>query len=178
VGDTINTRRNESALLTSRGSPVRNRQQWTVTAVATDGSLTVRDTERGRVRLPPEYVARHVELGWAVTGYGNQGVTVDVGICVVEPTTSRAGLYVGMTRGRQRNLAVVLDEQGAHNPAESMASILQRPAGGEAAHAVRDRLHGRVLDAAPEVERIRRRLDEMQHRTRTGPRRPSEVSIG
>jgi hypothetical protein len=131
------------------------------------------------VTLPADYVARNVELGWAVTGYGNQGITVDVGICVVEPTTSRAGLYVGMTRGRQRNLAVVLDEQGAQDPAEAMASILQRPGGGEAAHAVRDRLHGhRVLEADPEVEQIRRRLDSVQQRTRIGPRRPSGVSIG
>jgi ATP-dependent exoDNAse (exonuclease V) alpha subunit len=76
-----------------------------VAAIGKDGSLAVADDERGRVRLPAEYAARHVELGWAVTGYGSQGVTVDHGICVIGPSSSRAGIYVGMTRGRDRNVA-------------------------------------------------------------------------
>ena len=90
----------------------------------------------------------------------------------------RAALYVGMTRGRRRNLAVVVDEHGTEDPTETLATILQRPGGGEAAHAVRDQLHGhRVLDDVPEVERARRRLDELQRR-RSGPRRPRGISVG
>jgi hypothetical protein len=46
---------------------------WTVAAVRADGSVVVGDSERGDVVLPASYVGRHVELGWAVTGYGNQG---------------------------------------------------------------------------------------------------------
>ena len=53
-------------------------------------------------RLPKSYVARHVELGWAVTGYGTQGITTDHAIAVVEPSSTRAGIYVAMTRGRGR----------------------------------------------------------------------------
>jgi conjugative relaxase-like TrwC/TraI family protein len=179
AGDRVATRRNDRTLVTTTGAEVRNRQQWTVTAVGADGTLTVADPDRGAVTLPADYVARHVELGWAVTGYGNQGITVDCGICVVEPTMRRAGLYVGMTRGRQRNAAVVVDEHGTEDPTEILATILQRPGNGEAAHAVRDRLQGqRVLDAAPEVERARRRLDQLQRRARTGPQRPRGVSVG
>ena len=177
AGDRIATRRNDRALA-SRGASVRNRQTWTVTAVGADGSLVVSDPDRGKAVLPADYVARHVELGWAVTGYGNQGVTVDVGICVVEPSTSRAGLYVGMTRGRQHNAAWVIDADGNEDPAETLNSIIQRPAGAETAHAVRDRLHGHeVLDLAPEVQRMRDRLDELERRParRRGPSRPSEA---
>ncbi len=90
VGDHVATRRNDPSMVTSSGTPVRNRHTWTVTAIDDNGSLTVEDQRRGRVRLPNAYVARYVELGWAVTGYGNQGVTVDHGICVVG-----AGQYPG-----------------------------------------------------------------------------------
>ena len=177
AGDCVATRRNDRTLVTTLGVEVRNRQQWTVSAVGADGSLTVTDPERGRVTLPADYVGGHVELGWGVTGYGNQGVTVDCGICVVEPTMGRAGLYVGMTRGRRRNVAVVVDDPGTADPTGMLATILQRPGDGEAAHAVRDRLHGHSVRDAPEVERVRRRLDALE-RARAGPRRPSGVSVG
>ena len=165
AGDAIATRRNYSSLLSSAGTPVRNRQAWTVTSVRGDGSLTAAHPERGEVRLPPHYVARHVELGWAVTGYGNQGVTADQGICVVERSTTRAGLYVGMTRGRQRNVAWVLDAGGTEDPAETLASIVARPANAATAHAVRDRLHGyQVPHVADAAQRARERLDRLQRR--------------
>lgn len=179
AGDRIATRRNDRALLTTNGSSVRNRQTWTVTAVGADGSLAISDPDRGDAVLPADYVARHVELGWAVTGYGNQGVTVDVGICVAEPSTSRAGLYVGMTRGRRHNAAWVIDATGNDDPTETLTSIIQRPASAETAHAVRDQLHGhQVLDLAPELQRALDALEDLQRRAeREGPSRPSGVSI-
>ena len=100
VGDQIATRRNDPDLRTDRGEQVRNRHTWTVTAVDPDGALTVTHPDRGTVTLPADYVARHVELGWAVTGYGNQGDTVDIGIAVLEPGTTRNHAYVALTRGR------------------------------------------------------------------------------
>ena len=141
TGDRIATRRNDSQLVTDRGTPVRNRQLWTIVAVGGGGDLVVEEPGRGRVVLDRGYVARHVELGWAVTGYGNQGVTADHAICVVEPTSSRAGVYVGMTRGRQRNIALVTDDTGLADPVEVLTSILQRPASGTTAHATRARLY-------------------------------------
>jgi len=126
MGDRVATRRNV-ALVTDKGSPVRNRQSWTVTKVAEDGSLEVADPERGSVRLPASYVARHVELGWAVTGYGTQGITTDHAIAVVEPSSTRAGIYVAMTRGRDRNLALLVDRTGMADPEEVLAAAIARP---------------------------------------------------
>ncbi len=128
VGDQVATRRNDPGPVTDRGSPVRNRQTWTVKAVGEDGSLSVADPQRGQVRLPARYVARHLELAWAVTGYGNQGVTTDHGICVVEASSSRAGIYVGMTRGRGHNLAWVVDRTGLADAEEAFAAAIARPA--------------------------------------------------
>ena len=164
AGDTITTRNNDRTLADQAGGWVRNRQTWTVAEVGADGSLLVTDPERGAVRLPAGYVSRHVELGWAVTGYGNQGVTVDHAICVIEASTSRACGYVGMTRGRKTNTAVIPDPDGLTDPAETLAGVVRRPANGITAHAVRDRLHGRVVrdpieDAAT---RMTARLEQFQ----------------
>ena len=148
VGDQVATRRNDASLVTSGGTAVRNRHTWTVTAIGDDGSLTVEDPRRGRVRLPNAYVARHVELGWAVTGYGNQGVTVDHGICVVEPASTRAGIYVAMTRGRGRNVAWVLDRTGLEDAEEVFATAIARPPNARTAHAVREQLY-RAAGAQP-----------------------------
>ena len=52
VGDVVATRRNDRTLITSAGEPVRNRETWTVTAIGTDGSLTVtRERGHGTVML-------------------------------------------------------------------------------------------------------------------------------
>lgn len=148
-GDRVATRRN-ATLVTDQGAPVRNRQQWTVTAVGADGSLTVTATGRGTATLPADYVRRSVELGWAVTGYGNQGVTVDHAICVVEPASTRAGVYVGMTRGRHHNTAWVADPTSLADPEEVLTAVLQRPGNAVTAHATRQRLHDQHGLAAPD----------------------------
>jgi ATP-dependent exoDNAse (exonuclease V) alpha subunit len=148
VGDQVATRRNDASLVTSRGTAVRNRHTWTVTAIGDDGSLTVDDPQRGRVRLPDTYAARHVELGWAVTGYGNQGVTVDHGICLLEPASTRAGIYVAMTRGRGRNVAWVVDRTGLEDAEEVFATAIARPPNARTAHAVREQLY-RAAGAHP-----------------------------
>lgn len=140
VGDRVVTRRNDPNLRTTHGIQVRNRQTWSVVDVRRDGGLTVVDPDRGRVELPGDYVCVNVELGWAVTGYGNQGDTVDHGIAVIEAPSSRAGAYVAMTRGRRDNVAWVLDDSGLEDPGDVLASIIARPSNGITAHAMRDRL--------------------------------------
>jgi ATP-dependent exoDNAse (exonuclease V) alpha subunit len=45
-----------------------------------------------------------------VTVHKGQGVTVDQAVLVVDRATSAEHLYVGMTRGRQHNLACVVTE--------------------------------------------------------------------
>ncbi|HSH60536.1 MAG TPA: hypothetical protein VK988_13050, partial [Acidimicrobiales bacterium] len=167
VGNQVATRRNDPGLVADRGSSVRNRQAWTVTEVSEDGSLTVAHPEHGAVQLPARYVARHLELGWAVTGYGNQGVTTDHGICIVEPSSSRAGIYVGMTRGRGHNLAWVVDPTGLADAEEAFASAIARPANALTAHAVRAQLGGEASEPAVEdpAQRMARRLDQLQARS-------------
>ena len=172
AGDRIATRRNDPTVLTTAGAEVRNRHTWTVTTVHRGGDLTVTDPERGAVRLPAGYVARHVELGWATTGYGNQGITVDAGIAVVEPSATRAGIYVAMTRGRLGNFAWIADPTGRADPADALAQAIARPPNATTAHATRDRLHRQAglgppapaavapVPADP-VERMLARLDAL-----------------
>ena len=165
AGDSVATRKSERGLPDAAGGFVRNRQTWTLSEVRPDGSLLVADPERGRVLLPAGYVTRHVELGWAVTGYGNQGVTVDHGICVIEASTSRAGAYVGLTRGRRTNSAFVPDDDGLVDPAEVLAAVIRRPANGVTAHAVRDRLQGpAIAEPLEEAARMAARLDQIHQR--------------
>ncbi|MGH9185341.1 MAG: ATP-dependent DNA helicase, partial [Acidimicrobiales bacterium] len=140
-GDQIATRRNDRRLWTERGRQIRNRHTWTVTALGPDGSLTASHPDRGTVDLPADYVARHVELGWAVTGYGTQGDTVDVGIAVLEASTTRNHAYVAMTRGRHANHALVVDPTGTVDPGERLAEIITRPAAAHSALAVQAHLH-------------------------------------
>ena len=141
AGDRVATRRNDRTR-TDAGQAVRNRHTWEVEAVGADGSLVVSHPTRGRTRLPAAYVSRHVELGWAVTGYGTQGDTTDDGICVLEPSSTRSGVYVGMTRGRGQNLGLVVDPTGMADPEEAFAAVIARPPNARTALAVRDRLRG------------------------------------
>ncbi|MDQ6698024.1 MAG: hypothetical protein M3Z46_11280 [Actinomycetota bacterium] len=132
---------------------VRNRQTWTVAAIDADGRLTASHPERGTVTLPADYVARHVELGWAVTGYGNQGDTVDVGLAILEPGTTRNHAYVALTRGRQVNLAWVPDATGTLDPAAQLADMIGRIPSTASALATRDRLYREAGRSQPERNR-------------------------
>jgi exodeoxyribonuclease V alpha subunit len=98
LGDRVATRRN------NRDLDVANRDTWTVTAMAEDGSLRVTG-RRGERLLPSAYVASHVELAYATTVYGAQGETVGQAHLLVGDSTGAAAAYVGMTRGRARNVA-------------------------------------------------------------------------
>ncbi len=115
VGDVVATRRNDRTLRTDRGEAVRNRDLWTVLDVRRDGSLTVSHRDgHGQVTLPADYARAHVRLGYAATGHGYEGDTVDVSLGVVTPATSHRGLYVAATRGRQENQLLVVADDPAH----------------------------------------------------------------
>jgi hypothetical protein len=132
VGDTVITRRNDRSLRVGRGW-VRNGSRWTIMAVGADGSLRVRPAGRGggvTLRLPSDYVAEYVELGYAVTAYRAQGVTVDTGHTLVEPGVTRENFYVAMTRGTHSNTAYVSlnrpDDEHVHPPTEDTAAVAAR----------------------------------------------------
>lgn len=106
-GDVIQTRRNECTL------GVANRQTWTVQHVGDDGALSVVETLNGRkqqrtVTLPAEYATEDTHLAYAVTGYGVQGATVNASHTVLSDALDAAGVYVGMTRGRETNILHVV----------------------------------------------------------------------
>ena len=110
-GDVVATRRNDRRLITTAGESVRNRETWTVVAVHPDGALTVTQIEgHGTVRLPVDYVREHVRLGYAATEHGYQSATVTAGIELASAATTRRGLYVGVTRGRDENLICVITD--------------------------------------------------------------------
>jgi conjugative relaxase-like TrwC/TraI family protein len=130
AGDVVVTRRNDRRLATTAGGHVRNGTRWTLNAVNSDGSAdltaawAVRDgTDRTggeRVRVPADYVRRHLELGYATTIHRAQGLTVDHAHLLATQGMTRESLYVGLTRGRHSNHVYVpvdpLDDGCEHLP--------------------------------------------------------------
>lgn len=109
AGDTVISRRNDRRLRAGRGW-VRNGDRWTVIEVRDDGSLTLRRAGRkwgGSVMLPAEYAAEHLDLGYAVTSYRAQGITVDSSHVLADASMTRENFYVAMTRGKEANIAYV-----------------------------------------------------------------------
>jgi DNA primase catalytic core len=104
AGDVIVTRRNSRRLMISRSNWVKNGDRWQVERVLDTGALVVRHLALGRtVQLPADYVAEHVQLGYATTVHGAQGMTADTAHLVATGEETRQTLYVGISRGRQAN---------------------------------------------------------------------------
>lgn len=118
VGDIIVTRRNDRELPAQRVGAngrqqscgyVRNRDRWTVTDAGADGRLEVVHQRTGATAtLPATYVRQHVELGYATTAHGAQGLTVDEAHAVIGPDDPASLAYVALTRGRTLNQAHVV----------------------------------------------------------------------
>ncbi|MDF1597620.1 MAG: MobF family relaxase [Acidimicrobiia bacterium] len=109
VGDEVVTRRNDRRLCTDRGLMVKNRDHWTVTTIHPDDSVTL-DGRTGTIRVPAEYVAEDVQLGYAQTSHATQGRTVDTSLLLVDTPTDSRGVYTPMTRGREANHAYVVTD--------------------------------------------------------------------
>lgn len=124
VGDVVMTRRNDRTLATSAGDSVRNRDRWTITATHDDGSITARaQVGEATVTLPATYVSEFVQLAYATTEHGNQGITTDQSITLITGTTTGRGLYVGATRGRDHNQLLVVTDRDSEPEA---IDLLQR----------------------------------------------------
>jgi conjugative relaxase-like TrwC/TraI family protein len=110
VGDEVVTRRNDRTLRTGQGLMVKNRDHWIIDGIHDDQSVTVTG-RTGTIRLPAEYVAEHLQLGYAQTSHATQGRTVDTALLLVDTQTDSRGIYTPMTRGRHANHAYVLTEE-------------------------------------------------------------------
>ena len=141
AGDLIQTRKNNSDL------GVANRQQWIVHHVTEDGTVYAREVgdsakkARRMVALPGEYVAEYAHLSYAATAYGVQGATVDSSHTVLSEATSAAGVYVGMTRGRQTNRLHIVAENLADARALFVTAMERDPADRGLAHATEQAQH-------------------------------------
>jgi hypothetical protein len=107
IGDSVVTRRNDRRLRAGNGW-VKNGDRWQILDVHRDGRLDVHDprTHRG-LTLPAGYVSDHVELGYATTIHGAQGLTADTCHGLVTGQESRQQLYTMLSRGRHANHAYV-----------------------------------------------------------------------
>lgn len=116
VGDTVQTRRNDARI------GVENRAQWVVRAIREEGVDLAAVGDSGELRrVPHAYALEHLQLAYASTVHGVQGETADASI--VGPDVDAAGLYVGLTRGRVHNVAIVVartDEAARACAAQSM----------------------------------------------------------
>ena len=129
VGDLIITRQNHRSIRALRGGWVKNGDRWRVTDVAADGSVVAERLGMkvgAAVVLPADYVAEHVDLGYAITAHRAQGMTVDTAYVVVTGSTTRENFYVAMTRGRRANVAYVAldrpDDSHAAPPPEAVTA--------------------------------------------------------
>ena len=87
---------------------VKNGDLWRVIARGSDGALQARHLETGAmVVLPADYVAAHVELGYAATIHRVQGMTVDTSHAMVGVGMTRNELYTAITRGADSNRVYV-----------------------------------------------------------------------
>ena len=74
-------------------------------------------------RLPTEYVGEHAHLSYAATVYGVQAATVNTSHTILSEATSAAGVYVGMTRGREMNRLHVVAEDMANARAQFIEAM-------------------------------------------------------
>ena len=163
AGDLIQTRKNDTAL------GVANRQQWIVQQVTEDGVVYAREAASGRksprtVALPAEYVGEHAHLSYATTAYGVQGATVDASHTVLTEATSAAGVYVGMTRGRETNRLHVVATDMADARARFIEAMDRDPADRGLDHATAqaaEAVQGLVSDGP--VRLVVDELDRLDH---------------
>jgi conjugative relaxase-like TrwC/TraI family protein len=114
--DMVISRRNDRRLGVTGTDWVKNGDRWQVEAVRADGGLAVRHlASRLHATLPADYVAAHVELGYASTVHTAQGITTDVVHGIVTGAEDRQLLYTMLTRGRVENHAhLVLGSDETH----------------------------------------------------------------
>jgi len=128
VGDSVVTRRNDRNLVTDQGHWVRNRDRWKVRSVDQASGTVLLEGSTGRVLIPANYLAEHVELGYAQTSHASQGRTVDESILVLgsEDLADRSSIYVPMTRGRRSNDVIAGGTMTTDEAVDRVAKALEQ----------------------------------------------------
>ncbi len=118
TGDIIRARHNTDLIID--GERLANRDVLKVEAFAgKDVQVRRQLPERGWSRpflLSPTYFAEYGELAYAGNVHVSQGRTVDTAQLLVSESLSRQSLYVGMTRGRESNVAHIVTGATSHGP--------------------------------------------------------------
>lgn len=184
-GDIVQTRRND------RTVGVENRAHWIVTRITPDAVELASTTDNRDLRtVTHDYAADAMHLGYASTVHGIQGETTDAAI--VGPGVDAAGLYVGMTRGRNHNQAIVIaqtDDAAREQVANSMQRGLPESELEDSIRAARHdekrAAHAPDRDAATDEAALviatstarQAAIDSASRGMRDAPGRPRELSI-
>jgi hypothetical protein len=101
-GDWIVTRQNNRKAVINGGRDwVKNGDAWRVIKRHRSGALGVEHlVHGGRVALPADYVADHVQLLYATTAHRAQGTTVDTAHTLITPEMTRESFYFTASRAR------------------------------------------------------------------------------
>ena len=131
VGDIVMTRRNDNHI------GVANRQTFAVLGIDE--------------RLPAEYVAEAVQLGYASTTYGAQGVTSGHAIFYAAEGASGADAYVALTRGKTGN-QVFMTAGGDEDALDTLTRIIARDKGDKGLEAAENNLREQIEQMAEPVD--------------------------
>ncbi|WP_377105559.1 MobF family relaxase [Propionicimonas sp. T2.31MG-18] len=124
-GDIVATRVNG---VDEAGHRYANRERWRVDALDDVGAYLISLDGRRELRLSVGAAREQLQLAYAVTGYGAQGVTVNEAVLLVAEGMDRPSFYVGSTRGRYTNQAAILATDGDANLARAQVeAILSQP---------------------------------------------------
>jgi hypothetical protein len=140
TGDLVRARLNTT--INAAGRRLTNRDTLRLAGFAGSGrdrvALAQRQTGAGEwsapFGVPVSYLGQHAELAYAGNVYTSQGMTVDTGLLVASEAMTLEMLYVGLTRGRQENIAlVVTGPADPAGPGRAEREIFARQALGRAA---------------------------------------------
>ncbi|UBU64070.1 AAA family ATPase (plasmid) [Acidiphilium multivorum] len=147
VGDRIRARRNDHR------NDILNGDEFTVVAIRND-YLVVRG-KRGLVNLPLEYCREWVELGYAATIDGAQGVTAERAIVRVDPAMGNSKIYSAATRGKKAPIFVTVGENGA----EILSAAIHRDDVQKTADEIVEEMES-AANEAPQESETRRQAEE------------------
>jgi ATP-dependent exoDNAse (exonuclease V), alpha subunit - helicase superfamily I member len=116
AGDVVQTRRNDTR------TDVQNRQNWVVKTITSEHVILASVSDSADLRkVTHDYASSHLHLAYATTVYGVQGETTDLSL--VGPGVDGAGLYVGLTRGKEHNATILVAPTEASAKAQLVATM-------------------------------------------------------